>query len=412
MIGIGIRKFKFVFAIITAALHLSCGIESYRYIAPVSSVTATLNDGAEISLPSNDKITIDFTTGKIPKLTIVNQTKTFGTDYEIYYRIYLSDTMVSTVNTNDTRSSVNTTLASDWTAMEPYTVESNNYSSSVASLFSTRKYYSLRLNSSGNLMRSNGNGAFNPVPSDNQFTATEDLLDPANITDNINADITGMASGTPRYAYTSMYIVMRSFDPQTLTPVFSTPTFINIFLLPSNIPVISVTGVSVTPTSAGANPAVKLTAAVTPGNATNTDVRWSLSDETNAGLREAGGNTVIVYSKGSGSVTVTATTVDGGHTASSNVTLSGMAATGITLLESSDITLSVNGSQTLTASIEPQGANQTVKWESSNIEAVSVSSSQGSTTTIKAMAVGTAVITATTTDGTELSATCRVTVVQ
>jgi hypothetical protein len=370
-----------------------------------------MNNLAVMRLPSNDGITIDFTTGKIPRLTIENQTKTFGTDYEIYYRIYLSGEIVSTVNTDDTRKSVNTTLASDWTAMEPYTVDSNNLSSSVASLFSTRKYYSLQLNSSGNLMRSNGNGAFNPVPTDRQFTVTEDLLNAANITANINADITGMASGTPLYAYTSMYIVMRSFDPQTLTPVYSSPTFINIFLLPSNIPVISVTGVSVTPSSAS-GPAVKLTAAVTPGNATNTDIVWSLSDETIAGLRDVGGNAVIVYSKGTGgAVTVTAMTVDGGHTASSNVTLSGIPATGIAI-DRPNVTLSTGGTASLTATIEPVNANQTVTWVSSDINIASISSTSGRTIEITARATGTAIITAMTNDGTELSAACTVTVDQ
>ncbi|MDR0662794.1 MAG: Ig-like domain-containing protein [Spirochaetaceae bacterium] len=407
----GTHKLRFAFALMIMALYLSCGIESYRYIPPVTNVKTTMNNLAVMRLPSNDGITIDFTTGKIPRLTIENQTKTFGTDYEIYYRIYLSGEIVSTVNTDDTRKSVNTTLASDWTAMEPYTVDSNNLSSSVASLFSTRKYYSLQLNSSGNLMRSNGNGAFNPVPTDRQFTVTEDLLNAANITANINADITGMASGTPLYAYTSMYIVMRSFDPQTLTPVYSSPTFINIFLLPSNIPVISVTGVSVTPSSAS-GPAVKLTAAVTPGNATNTDIVWSLSDETIAGLRDVGGNAVIVYSKGTGgAVTVTAMTVDGGHTASSNVTLSGIPATGIAI-DRPNVTLSTGGTASLTATIEPVNANQTVTWVSSDINIASISSTSGRTIEITARATGTAIITAMTNDGTELSAACTVTVDQ
>jgi uncharacterized protein YjdB len=406
------RKFRFVFAITVMAVCLSCGIESYKYIPPVTSVTATLNDLAVIRLPSNDKITVDFTTGQIPKLTVENPTKTFGTDYEIYYRIYLSDKVVSTVNTSDTRSSVNAALASDWTAMEPYTIDSNNYSSSVSSLFTTRKYYSLQLNSSGNLMRSNGSGTFNPVPSDRQFTVTDDLLNTANITDNINADITGMASGTPQYAYTSMYIVMRSFDPLTLTPVFSTPAFVNIFLLPSNIPVISVTGVSVTPLSDNYNPAIKLSAVVSPSTATNTNIEWSLSDNTNAGWRDAGNNTVIVYNKSLGNVnvTVTAKTMDGGYTASSEVILSGIAATGITL-DKSDVTLNVSGLMNLSATVMPDNAaNKGVTWVSSDTTIASVLSPVGSPIQIRGNAVGSAVITATTSDGTELSASCTVTV--
>ncbi|MDR2098222.1 MAG: Ig-like domain-containing protein [Spirochaetaceae bacterium] len=401
---------RFIFAVAPALVCLSCGIDSYKYLEPVNNVTREFNSLAVLRLPSNDKITIDFTTGKIPNLTIENQTQTLGTDYEIYYRIYLSDKNEPTVNTDSIRSGVNSALAADWTAIDPYTVDSNNLSSSVASLFTTRKYYPLQRNSSGNILRSNGNGIFNPVPADRQFTVTEDLINAANITANINADISGMSSGTPLYAYTSMYIVMRSFDPQTLTPVYSSPTFINIFMLPSNIPVTSVTGVSVTPSPANANPAVKLTALVTPENATNTDVNWTLSNNS-AGYRDAGDkNTIIVYSiGGSGNVTVTAKTVDGGHTASTEVTLSGYAAIALNL-NNQAITLTNGGNSTLAATITPTGAKQTVKWESSNTNVATVSTSSGASVTITARSVGTAVITATTDDYTELSATCTVTV--
>jgi uncharacterized protein YjdB len=246
------------------------------------------------------------------------------------------------------------------------------------------------------------------VPADRQFTVTEDLINAANITANINADISGMSSGTPLYAYTSMYIVMRSFDPQTLTPVYSSPTFINIFMLPSNIPVTSVTGVSVTSSNATANPTVRLTALVTPENATNTDVNWTFSDTSIAGYRDAGDkNTIIVYSVvSSGNVTVTAKTVDGGHTASLDVPLSGYAVTALTL-NNQAITLTNGGSSNLVATIEPKNALNNVEWVSSNKDVVAVSASSGASVTITARSVGTAVITATD-DYTELSATCTV----
>jgi uncharacterized protein YjdB len=394
-------------------LAASCGIESYLYLPPVSSVTASFNSSAIVRLPeSSDILTIDFTVGKIPSMTVSGQAKTLGSDYEIYYRIYLSDKSHPTVNTSEIRRDVNPTLEADWAAFEPYTVDSNNRSSAVASLVTSRKYYSILMNSSGNLMRANGNGAFNPKPTDRLFMTSDDLFDSANLTDNVNADIAGMATGTPMYAYVSMYIVMRDFDTQTLSPVYSAPTFINVFLLPSNIPVVSVTGVNITaPTPQGASPAaIRLTANVTPANATNKGVEWTVNDTTNAGIRVLdAGNAVIVYSKTSsgGTITVTARTNDGNFTANNTVTLSGIAVQTLAL-NFSQQTLSVGASVTLTATVTPTDAKtQAIAWSSSNTSVATVDSQTGFVT---GKAAGTATITATTTDGTEITKTCEITV--
>ncbi|MDR0383061.1 MAG: hypothetical protein LBH50_03650 [Spirochaetaceae bacterium] len=221
-------------ALAVTALSVSCGIESYAYLSPVTDIVSTFNSNAVISLPSSpDVIKIDFSPGNVPVMTVSNRTKTLGTDYEIYYKIYLSDKFHSTVNIGSIRNDVNPALQADWAAFEPYTVDSNNGSSYVSQLVANRKYYSIMADSSGNLLRSNGNGAFNPKPSNRFFIYDSDLADSANLNGNINADIAGMTGGSPRYAYVSMYIVMRDFNEQTLAPVFSAPAFINVFLLPS-----------------------------------------------------------------------------------------------------------------------------------------------------------------------------------
>ncbi|MDR1362991.1 MAG: Ig-like domain-containing protein [Spirochaetaceae bacterium] len=402
---------------VIAAL-VSCGIDSYSYLSPVVTVSSTLNSQAVIRLPdAPDVITMDFTTGKPPNMTIANQTKDLGSDYEIFYRIYLSDKMEMTVNTSTIRSTVNSALDSDWTALEPYTVDSNNLSSSVLTAFTTRKYYSVLTASNGNLTRSNGNGAFNPAPSDRLFMTSDDLINKANISDNINADVqdnTSMADGAQRYVYASMYIAMRGFDQLTLNPFYSSPTFINIFLLPASVPSVPVTGVSLAPSPAAANPAIKLTAAVTPANATNTGVKWSIDNTNNAALRVLENNTAIVSSlTGSGTARVTVTTDDGNHTAYSDVALSGIAAEKIIIKydgeQKESMALYVNGQITLEAEITPAAASfTTATWYSSNPSIVMVDTN-GSVT---AKALGNAVITATTADGTELAATCGITVVQ
>ncbi|MDR0409205.1 MAG: Ig-like domain-containing protein [Spirochaetaceae bacterium] len=403
-----------LFLFIIASLF-SCGIESYSYLPPVISVSSTMNSQAVIHLPdAPDVIAIDFTTGKPPNMTISNQTKDLGSDYEIFYRIYLSDKMEMTVNTDTTRKNVNSTLDSDWTALEPYTIDSNNLSSSVFTAFTNRKYYSLQTASNGNLLRSNGNGAFNPLPESRLFVADDDLVNRANITENINADVqdnSSMSDGTQRYVYVSMYIAMRGFDQLTLNPFYSSPAFVNVFLLPASVPSVGVTGVTLTPPQAAANPAVKLTAAVLPANATNSGVEWSVDIPANARIRVLENNTAIISSiSGSGTVRVTVRTNDGGYTASSEVTLSGVAVESISISDTSGIqreswALSVGQDMHLNAVITPNTASSSVTWISSNPAVASVSNGH-----VIARALGTAVITAEATDGTELSATCGITV--
>jgi uncharacterized protein YjdB len=220
-------------------------------------------------------------------------------------------------------------------------------------------------------------------------------------------------TGAAQYVYASMYIVMRGFDTQTLNPYYSAPTFINVFMLPVSGQSVPVTGVSVSsisPQSPG--PAFKLQATVLPSNATNKGVTWSVSDTSIAGIRELDNNVAIIYSLADSlnTVTVTVTTTDktyttNSYTANFSVTLSGIAATGISI-GGSGLPLTIGSTTTLTATITPSGADQSVDWLSDTPSVATVSA--GGVVTAKAP--GTAVITATTTDGTERSATYSITV--
>ena len=77
-------------------------------------------------------------------------------------------------------------------------------------------------------------------------------------------------------------------------------------------------------------------------------------------------------------------------------------------LDKTSLTLLGHESQQLTATVLPAGASQALMWTSSD-ESVATVSQSG---LVSAVAAGHAVITATTTDGTDLSASCNVTVLQ
>ena len=77
-------------------------------------------------------------------------------------------------------------------------------------------------------------------------------------------------------------------------------------------------------------------------------------------------------------------------------------------LDKTSLTLHGNESQQLTATVLPADASQELMWTSSD-ESVATVSQSG---LVSAVAAGNAVITATTTDGTDLSASCDVTVLQ
>ena len=168
---------------------------------------------------------------------------------------------------------------------------------------------------------------------------------------------------------------------------------------------VAVTGVSLDKTTltlaAGEN--AKLTAKVTPANATNKSVTWSSSDEAIATVDSEG----KVTANAAGTATITATTKAGGKTAECKVTVmgTGVAVTGVSL-DKTTLTLTAGENAKLTATVAPANAtNKNVTWSSSN-GAVATVDSEGKVT---ANAAGTATITVTTEDGNK-TATCTVTV--
>ena len=147
-----------------------------------------------------------------------------------------------------------------------------------------------------------------------------------------------------------------------------------------------------------------LVATVLPETATNKSVTWASSNEAVATIDDNGEVTAIAL----GEAIITATTTDGSNlSASCKVTVVPTLAETITL-DKTEISLEATETATLVATVLPElTTNKSVAWTSSN-EAVATVDANG---VVTAIALGEAVITATTTDGTNLSATCKVTVV-
>jgi N-acetylmuramoyl-L-alanine amidase CwlD len=145
-----------------------------------------------------------------------------------------------------------------------------------------------------------------------------------------------------------------------------------------------------------------LTANVAPDTATNKTIIWTSSN--NVIVVD---NTGKITAKSPGTATITATTADGNKTASCAVTVAiapVAKVTSMSLNETTD-TLTIGGTDTLTATIAPKTANEAVDWTSSNDAVVAVDN----TGKITAISVGTAIITAMTPDENYI-ATCTVTV--
>ncbi|MDR2952812.1 MAG: InlB B-repeat-containing protein [Treponema sp.] len=146
-----------------------------------------------------------------------------------------------------------------------------------------------------------------------------------------------------------------------------------------------------------------LIAAIAPSNATDQNVAWSSSAPNIASVSASG----VVSAITAGSAVITVTMVDGGYTGTCQVivTAAGVPVTGVSLNKTT-ASLTVGGSDILTATVSPAAAtNKAVTWSSSAPNIASVSSSG----VVTSHAAGSAIITVTTADG-GYTASCAVTV--
>lgn len=147
-----------------------------------------------------------------------------------------------------------------------------------------------------------------------------------------------------------------------------------------------------------------LTATVLPSDASDKSISWKSSNTSVATVNDG-----VVTAISVGTATISATTNDGSDlTSTCQVTVTDpiVNATGISLNLSS-ITLDTGQSVTLTATVSPDNVtDSSVTWKSSNKDVAIVDNGF-----VQSIAAGTVTISATTNDGSNLSATCQITVI-
>ncbi len=168
---------------------------------------------------------------------------------------------------------------------------------------------------------------------------------------------------------------------------------------------IQATSITLSQTSASLYPneTLQLSATVLPTNATNTAVTWRSSNTSIATVSSTG----KVTAKATGNCTITATTADGSNlSATCAITVNPILATSVSLNMTS-ATIYPDETVQLTATVLPTNTtNKAVTWSSSNTNVATVDANGK----VTGKGVGNCIITVTTADGSNKSATCAITV--
>ena len=145
------------------------------------------------------------------------------------------------------------------------------------------------------------------------------------------------------------------------------------------------------------------TAKILPENTANKKVIWKSSDTS---IATANPSTGVIKAVSNGTCKITATTTDGTNLSASMDIIVDIKANSVALDKTSMQITSKNSINKLVATVTPSQANQKVAWSSSNGKIATVDSKGR----VKAVSNGKCKIIATTTDGTNRTASCDVTV--
>ncbi|MGQ7888183.1 DUF5057 domain-containing protein [Paenibacillus sp. WC2504] len=232
------------------------------------------------------------------------------------------------------------------------------------------------------------NSNYTPSDADNlNLTWSTDRSDL--VTVDSSGNITGVAEGTAK-------VIINSTDGSNLT-ANATVTVVK--------PSLTVNG----PTSVNIGEKITLEATFSTINETVASVTWSSPDQDKASFVTDGDYKRVLTGVKAGTVNGSVTIrTNIGSTYSKNFSVN-VTAVPVASVRIDNATIRVNQSYVLTPNFEPTNASiKVLTWESNNPNVVTVDSN-GNT---RGVAVGTATIKATTTDGTNLSGTATITVIQ
>jgi hypothetical protein len=219
----------------------SCGIDDEPYLSPV--------DPSGVGVIAN-------TEARIGSLSTSGEGN-YAPSYLLYYKIYISASSETGAISPEMMNNINSTLNSDYRGILPYTpLNTSSVQVFTPTVFSNRNFYpvvvegketldpsasaininfndsvpSLTLTASGaaqtqTLYRSNGGGSFTPLPeNDRSFRNFTELRDTQ------NQDVAQNGGGS--VSYCAVYIIKRGVNPNSLTAIYSAPTFVSVFRLP------------------------------------------------------------------------------------------------------------------------------------------------------------------------------------
>lgn len=180
-------------------------------------------------------------------------------------------------------------------------------------------------------------------------------------------------------------------------------------------PFVEVTAIAISGNTSGdIGTYITLTATVTPSNATNPAVTWSVSAGTGyIAITQQTATSCTVYCQAEGTGTVTATAQDGSGVTATHTIQSVDPTVYVTGIEiTGDASGTVGGTISLTATVTPANAtNPAVTWAvSDGGDYISIQSQTGNSCTVSLDAVGTGTVTATAQDGSGVSDSFAITV--
>jgi len=243
------KGLKIVFVLSASLLLTTCGIYEYYFLPQVPHVQRPIN----------------VATADLPNITTYN-----ASGYTIFYRIYLSNSPEDLgdliVNSNN-RNLINPLLEADYSYFSNYTDPAKTFIT-TSSTFVSRSYFELQISpyndpttpvlnvlpaTGGNLSinfgqgdqvfltlnggvehtlsRSDQNKLHNILP-DYFFRLREEMKQNSSIS--LNIDVVNQTLSVPlHHAYAMMFIVAVGTHPEEFNRIFSKPTLLNIFKLPS-----------------------------------------------------------------------------------------------------------------------------------------------------------------------------------